>query len=626
MPDFNINQFFSAGERRLGLEVPNGRRQFLIPMNQRPFVWKQLHIKSLWRDFFQQIHAHFVANDGTQVWVERSQIDGFPHFMGNFIFVDRPIGENSVDAVDVFDGQQRLTALSMLAACLLDQAEALLQHNVGDRDLMVAWGKLRSWVVADPSTNEHRPRVLVDTAFRSLFDTIIVNNRTQSARVSEVNALGLIFSERKDHENLWKRFCDMQGLVHATFKPMSNANQLRFLLAATTTLNQSLLGIVTTVKLEAYGLRIFANLNTLAEPLTAIDNLKNEFFIRISKNEHYQVSSTWRQMIDCLGHVSPKDFLRRRLIGLGHECRNDDNGLYSAILEHEISGKSSTELLSLLTLWGTEANSLRRLRDAVGFNAKTQRYLKDIYSILNASIADIFLLTAFRILLSTSVANFEAGCLLVRNYLFRELTIKEVDTALIERRLQSACVELRLSGLSGASAKLLATSSDESFARVFSEKSDSRLKIQFFVLFCLEEHLSSAQGLVPHPSSPNQHIEHIVPKKFDRKLPSGKFAWPFWKKRKSSYHDRYLNRFGNLLLLEASINKAIGNQSFSEKVSGQRLRAKGGTIRKSGYVDSQLRLARHLSKTKRNDFIATDVDHRQRFMARLALRVWSLNP
>ena len=37
MPDFKINQFFPAGERRLGLEVPNRQRLFLIPMNWYPF-------------------------------------------------------------------------------------------------------------------------------------------------------------------------------------------------------------------------------------------------------------------------------------------------------------------------------------------------------------------------------------------------------------------------------------------------------------------------------------------------------------------------------------------------------------------------------------------------------------
>jgi hypothetical protein len=624
MPDFSINHYFSAGERRLGVEVPNGRRQFLIPMNQRPFVWKHIHIRSLWRDFLQQINTNYAPNNGTEVWVERSQLDGFPHFMGNFIFVERPTGEDGVDAVDVFDGQQRLTALSMIASCLVDQGQSLLSAFPGDPILMDAWARLRAWVVANPGPNEHRPRLLVDLTFRSLFDAVIVTNRSQTNRTAAVSALGIDFSERKDHENFWKRFCDMQRLVVDTFHPLSDQHRLRFLLAATTTLNQSLLGIVTTVKLEAYGLRIFASLNTLAEPLTAIDNLKNEFFMRVQKSEHPQVSAAWRQVIDSLGYVPPKDFLRRRLIGLGHDCRNDDQGLFMAISEHELAKKSAADLVNLLGVWGSEASTVRKLRDAAGFNTRTQRYLRDIYSTLGASIADIFLLSAHRILMPNSPTDFELASRLIRNYLFRELTIKEVDTALIERRLQSACVEMRVSGLAGACAKLSVQSSDESFLRSFTEKSDSRLKIQFFVLYCLEEHISAAQGLVPHPSSPSQHIEHIVPKKCDRKLPSGTFAWPFWKRRRASYHTSYLNRFGNLLLLEADINKAIGNFSFSEKVSGNRLRKSGVSIRKKGYLDSNLRLAKWLFRTKLNDFTAEDIDRRQRFMAKIAARVWKL--
>jgi hypothetical protein len=204
------------------------------------------------------------------------------------------------------------------------------------------------------------------------------------------------------------------------------------------------------------------------------------------------------------------------------------------------------------------------------------------------------------------------------------LTIAQRDTAALEQNLVAAANGVKSAGISGLRIALQGASKDDAFFRSFAERSEDRPKIQFFILFCIEEYLCRAQGVQPFPHGPRQHIEHIVPQKIDKLLPSGAPAWPYWKGRRRSVHERYLNRLGNLLLLEADINTSVKNRSFLEKISGKH-QLKRGTSRKLGYCDSRLKMPSKLSKANLSCFEAADIDHRQRVLAKLALRVWPLS-
>jgi hypothetical protein len=353
-----------------------------------------------------------------------------------------------------------------------------------------------------------------------------------------------------------------------------------------------------------------------------LNNLKNLFFDQIAKQHHATISTTWRSLIQSLGAVSPKEFFRRRLLSLGNDCPNDDKGLFrrSAL---ELEAKTEPELLSHLSLLAGEATIISKIRGSSAFNALTNRYLADIYSVLGASIADIVLLAAYRKFMPSSGADFEASARLVRNFLLRELTIGQRDTASVEKNLIAAAKDVAVGGLPLLSGALQKTSNSDIFLRNFSERAEVRPKIQFYILFSIEEYLCRSQGLQPFPHSLRQHIEHIVPQKIDKLMPTGLAAWPYWKDRRRALHERYLNRLGNLLLLEADINTSVKNRSFTEKLTGIHQLRRGST-KKRGYSDSSLRMPKKLAKSVAASFEKDDIDRRQRVLAKLALRVWSL--
>jgi hypothetical protein len=404
---------------------------------------------------------------------------------------------------------------------------------------------------------------------------------------------------------------------------MSAAEKPLYIAAATDVLSRFLLCIETTVPVEAFGLRVFSSLNTAATPLSAVDNLKNEFFVRIAKQHHGTISAAWRNLIQSLGAVSPKEFLRRRILSLGHLCPNDDKELFRRSVELELESKTDQQLLSLLASLGGEAAIISKIRSSSGFSVRTNKILMDIYSVLGASIADIVLLAAHRKFMPNGAADFEAAARLVRSFLLRELTIGQRDTAALEQNLVAAAVKIVHGGLPAFKTSLQSDSNSETFFRSFSERIEDRPKIQFFILFSIEEHLCRAQGLQPFPHSPRQHIEHIVPQKIDKMMASGVPAWPYWRGRRRSVHERYLNRLGNLLLLEADINTSVKNRSFTEKSTGVHQLRRGST-RKLGYCDSGLRMPKKLANAAIASFEARDIEHRQRVLAKLAMKVWSL--
>lgn len=623
MPTFQTTSFIQSQQATLGETVPVGHRQFYIPLNQRPFVWTRQQVAGLWSDFERQILSHYVQQHSQGAWYEKPVMDAMPHFLGNFIFVRREgVNGQQLDEVEVFDGQQRLTAISMLASCLLDHAELLVQSGGGPQTSLV-YADLMKWIYADPNSRALTPRIVPDQAFMSLFNCLIVNNRTLPARQLAVQQLAIDFKSNPDHKTFLDRFMELYLLVSSRVGSLSSAERPLYLAAAVDVLSRFFLCIQTMVPVESFGLRVFTSLNTAATPLSAVDNLKNEFFVRVSKQHHLNVSSNWRSIIGALGSISPKDFFRRRLLSLGHQCSNDDKDLFRRIVELELNGKTDSQLLTHLSLLSGEAVVLKKIRSATGFGASTCRSLKDIYEVLGASIADIVLLAAHRKFMPVSTADFDESARLVRNFLFRELTIGQRDTAALEKNLVTIADSVKSGGINALKVSLQHVSKDASFVHNFAERIEERPKIQFFILFCIEEYLSRAQGLQPYPHSPSQHIEHIVPKNYKKMLPSGAPAWPFWNRRQSAFHGRYVNRLGNLLLLEANINTSVKNRSFEEKKSGLHQLTRG-VKRKLGYKDSGLRMPTKISKAAITELDAGQIERRQRALAKLALKVWRL--
>ncbi len=85
------------------IDFLNGPKQYIIPIYQRTYSWKEKQCKQLWKD---------IVRTGT-----RDDIAG--HFIGSVVYIQQGLYQSSaIPQMLVIDGQQRLTTLSLLLYAL----------------------------------------------------------------------------------------------------------------------------------------------------------------------------------------------------------------------------------------------------------------------------------------------------------------------------------------------------------------------------------------------------------------------------------------------------------------------------------------------------------------------------
>ena len=85
------------------LELLDGNKQFAVPIFQRRYSWEKKHCERLWDDVMS------LGKDSTNRF----------HFLGSIVYIDSKVSNASkVRELQVIDGQQRLTTLTLLLAAL----------------------------------------------------------------------------------------------------------------------------------------------------------------------------------------------------------------------------------------------------------------------------------------------------------------------------------------------------------------------------------------------------------------------------------------------------------------------------------------------------------------------------
>ncbi len=108
-----------------------GKKQYLVPLYQRTFSWKQDNLKQLWEDLVSLVEHRRGQPKAT-------------HFLGSMVFAPTTdSGPTVLKQYIVVDGQQRLTALTLLVAAIRDHRAANedLSHRerLNEDYLVVKW-------------------------------------------------------------------------------------------------------------------------------------------------------------------------------------------------------------------------------------------------------------------------------------------------------------------------------------------------------------------------------------------------------------------------------------------------------------------------------------------------------
>lgn len=623
MPNINPRSHLEAKEDTLGSMFLGNRRQYRIPYNQRPWSWDSAHLHDLLSDFRLTLAAYFDDKSTHPRWRERAVPERDPHFIGTFIFVVR-----DPENWEVFDGQQRLTAISMLVAALRDGCTRLRSaQDPGIRDKAdMLFQNLTRWLTADPMPNERRPRILADQEFADLFDALVVEPRDDAERKSMVDALNINFALKPRHNRLKRSFEEVKRWVDGQIATQSESDAYEFLAASTVAVSTLFICIWAKVNDEAYGYKVFRSLNARGKALQPADNIKNELFEVAPKQLHSLIRSNWQKLSELTDQQDIGEFLRRRYLGRKGACKKSQ--LYKRIRDDEII---NADIRILTSEWVTDAQLLKDVMTSNVVPPNAARNLKALFEVLQASLAAIMLLPAARRFLAKSPKDFYECTQLALAFAFRYLTIGGHDTPGLEEMYALAGRHIS-EGKSVAEVRDLLQKerrcSDTDFLQGFAGHVERRVKVQFYILEEIERFLAKGGGMGPLPHSPDQHVEHILPRRLSRtKSRLSEWAWA----RNSTEHGSLVNRLGNLLILEADINKDVSNFEFDAKRGlgypqhFSQVKANGGKRARKSYKDSQLTLPKELvAMISGSVWDKSAINKRQSELSQVAAKVWRL--
>ena len=489
-------------------------------------------------------------------------------------------------------------------------------------DAGIIYGGFNDWIRISPSVAT--PRLLVNTLFRDLFDALIFLPNDNSARQIAVQKLP---DDQRNHaisRKLISSFNYMRKWVHARIDAGTPTDTTNFLIASHDVLRYLFYCIETLIFDEEYSYEVFGCLNTRGESLTHADNIKNELFKVADTSLHQQISSIWNQIGENVPDQNIGEFLRRRHIALFSSCKKQET--YSQIKDKEID-KFKTK--RLITDWHQDSKIVHRIlqREANIADKETRQRLEYIFDVLNISLAYIPILSAAKSFLPLNKNNFQECVRVVECFVFRYLTIGQIDTTELERKLGEASRILADGGsVADFRAYLQKHNTDLRFETDFASHIERRTSVQYYILRELEKYLlGSGKGVVPgdHHKARN-HIEHILPKR----LSTDKGRSQEWKWARDDYdkHRSLVNRIGNLLILEKDINLSVSNHEFSVKQCGKYKKSKSGNINHiKCYKDSALPSAKDLCvKNNWPKWTKDQIERRQKKMAKDALEIWRI--
>lgn len=566
-------------------------RLYRVPEYQRAFDWTESHFQKLWDDIVWA-YGEATFNEGDEA---------ASHFLGAIV-VQSPMDGSEEDREEVIDGQQRLASLSCLVSVIVGRVQSCVADQERRSDLVASLlpmvaetgGKAR---VANLLLNE-------ETEF---FREVVVGRNTATARqdywgrmsldrrpVAERLKLALTFFEERVDE-----FCAQE--------PDCAADRLANL---SRVLRECLIVIKLTVHESKIAYRLFEALNFRGLRLSQADLLKNELLRRAdAKGEKDAVGVSWREMTAELANHDRLDlpaFIQHEFISARDSVKA--SALFETVVEYLDDGR--IEPCAYASDLARESQALTRIvNGSDDWSEHANKCLADLVDPLNVKFS-VPLLLAGAERLATSPETFSSFAQVVRDFCFRYVTIGGATPSRLERVVGEASRRLRDDEpLQDVVEFLRAESPDKQFVERFETRAPGTNKLGFYVIERIENYLSMGQGVEVKRQSPTQHLEHIMPKK------PGK-GWEHVSG--DDLYDDYVGRLGNLLVLEANINRSVKNKAIARK-----LKAKGKTL---SYGKSSMKLPGEVSKYMvKQKWTFKSIEKRQKDMAKnFALKIWPL--
>lgn len=496
------------------LKFIRSTQQFVIPIYQRKYSWGRSECKQLWDDIIRAGQDGFVGG----------------HFVGSIIYVT----DNDLqDApLHVIDGQQRLTAITLLIAALSEAVGAQEPHTGFSKD------KLRSRYLIDPHETGDRRQKLV---------------------LSEVDCdtLSAVIDERKFPDNHSLRIKDS----FVFFKEcMDKIDNLRIVCQG---LSRILVVQVGLLRKEDKPQLIFESMNSTGIQLSQSDLIRNYVLMDLDPDQQSDIyKQYWQPMEQLFGREVDKHFDRFMRHYLTVQTGNIPrlNDVYTAFKIHAGSKEISEQDIEGLV---KDVHQYSQYYCAMALGKECEPELKEAFQDLRELGVDV----AYPLLLEL-YADFNKGELhkddflktvrLIESYVFRR-AVCQINPNSLNKTFASFAKALNRSDyLTSVKAHFHWLLS----YRRFPNNREFKSEIKKYALYTSPKR---SYGLRRLENSNRKEkvgigeytIEHIMPQNISDE----------WKEALGedcdSIHDRYLHTLGNLTL--TGYNSEYGDKSFLEK-------------------------------------------------------------
>jgi hypothetical protein len=574
--------------------------RYFIPSYQRDFSWGSKQISQLWHDLGE--HYRRIAPQDAIVNAEG-------YFLGAIV----TIKEQGQAELQLVDGQQRLTALSIIAIVLHEaitrfasqhpQAPALL-HALKSCFVRYSGGAFESLLAySDTNTNQ-------------AFHDLCINSTNRHGRRKHWLALPRTSQKQSaPHASIYSAFSSSYEKLYSFIRKCRPALRAQRLISFAQLFLECL--VLLRIKATSYesAYAIFESLNDRGLKLSQADLVKNELLKVSMPADRDDVIQHWT---DAKQNLSDTPVVVSELVH--YSCLHRFGEAKAQVLFAFVKQKLASGVAAKDFAQGLEedARALEQLvvQRSANWTKSTLSMLDDMTKVLAVKFAYPMLLAIHK-RLQASPADFEKGVRLLMNFVFRFVKVGQGSPERLAVTAAKVGTHSRNVGLTNdqflkeVSREFILESPDKTFSKEFEEYSEANTKQAYFTVYYIERHLLN--GTIPLDHGKESNLEHIMPK--DPKVGD----WPFAHSLKgadASLYANYLWRIGNLLPLPESVNKSIKNKNIQHKMSG-------GT---QNYGTCNLKSPSMLGQyLKQGAWVEESIEERQRALAALAPTVWSLH-
>ena len=257
-----------------------GTRVYQIPRFQRDFSWD----KKNYEEFFEDMLSQILFNDNFST---------SEYYLGNMLF----LGEKNKELVEVIDGQQRLTTITILLAALRN---TLFSISKAEEDISSAYAEtIQTEYLIKKIDGKPQRKLETSTSYPYFTQTIqdyeTANNHVKPETEEEelLEEAFSYFMKSLEKENLFKKIEHLNKHVTFNFNDDFYLNSLKSL--RDQILRSTIIEIFVSNKEEAN--KIFENINSKGKPLSQVDLIKNSIFenINVTQGGVDEISRDWQE-------------------------------------------------------------------------------------------------------------------------------------------------------------------------------------------------------------------------------------------------------------------------------------------------------------------------------------------